>query len=57
MEFYERWHPSMVYTITRKELEKWYEVHGSFAMYAGTMWKPTFKRLFGKFIEVKFKKY
>ena len=57
MDFYKRWVPWMVYTVTRKELDEWFEHLGSNAFYNGYLWEPKVKRLSGKYVEVRFKKW
>ena len=57
MKFYQHWFPWTVYTVTRKDLDEWFENLGSNALYEVELWKPSVKSLSRSFVEVRFLKY
>lgn len=53
----QRWQPWMIYCWTRKQLQHWYDTHGSFALYNGKSWCPKAKSLGVGRYEVRFQEY
>lgn len=52
--FVTRWNPAMKYIVQKRDIEAWYDAHGSFGLYDGAMWEPKATKLIGDRYEVTF---
>jgi len=53
----QNWQPWMIYTWTKRDLQSWFDSHGSFAFYNGEAWTPKSKSLGAGRYEIRFVKY